>query len=153
MPSRNAHRSPDGSILVELPEDEIAMLRSLADEMAELVEEGLPDEARSRLYPPAYDNPLKQAEFRRLMAGDLEERKAADLATMRATLARPGSLLIGPDEVGAWLGALQDMRLTLGTLLGIEEDGWEQEVDEDDPQMGVFHYLGYIQDALVQLVM
>ena len=46
----------------------------------------------------------------------------------------------------------KDMRLALGTMLGIEEDGWESE-DVDDPQMAILHYLGFVQDSLVRLVM
>ena len=152
MPGRRFRRGRDGAVKVALPSEEVGVLRTLAGEMAGLMGDGMPDEVRERLFPPAYrDDAAKDAEFRRLMAGDLEERKAADLATLRATLERH-PLELSAEEASAWLGALQDMRLTLGTLLGIEEDGWESE-DMDDPQFAVLHYLGFLQDSLVQVLM
>ena len=134
-------------IRVDLPDEELDMLRLLAGQMAELMEDGPPDEVRDRLFPPAYDDAIKQAEFRRLMATDLEERKKADLQTMRATLER-SPVDLEPEHAAAWLSSLQDMRLTIGTLLGIDHDGWESE-DIDDPQFAVLHYLGFVQDSIV----
>ena len=151
MPRRSFRRARGGKIRVDLPAEELSVLEHLASEMAGVLGEP-PDEVRERLYPRAYDDAVKAAEFRRLMASDLEERKVADLATLRASLAGPRPLELSPEEARAWIAALQDMRLALGTMLGIEEDGWESE-DVDDPQMAVLHYLGFVQDSLVRLVM
>ena len=152
MPRRSFKRGPEGTIKVNLPAEELSVLASVAEDVAEALNDGLPDEVRQRLFPAAYDDAVKEAEFRRLMAGDLEERKAADLATFRASLLRGPPLVLDGDEARAWLGALQDMRLALGTMLGIEQDGWEAD-DTDDPQMALLHYLGFVQDGLIRLVM
>jgi hypothetical protein len=122
--------------------------------MDDLLGGNAPEEVTQRLYPKAYDDAREDAEYRRLMARDLEERKAADLATFRASIDRKPPLVLDGDEVRSWLGALQDMRLALGTALGIEEDGWEDEMGEssDDPQMALLHYLGYLQDSLIRAV-
>ena len=152
MPRRSFRRGGGGTVRVQLAAEELRILSGLAAEMAELLAEGVPDNVRARLYPPAYHgDPAKEAEYRRLMASDLEERKAADLATLRATLERK-PIVLQPEEAHAWLGALQDMRLALGTILGIERDGWEAETT-DDPEMAVLHYLGYLQDSLVRLML
>src|SRR2546427_3836083 len=85
LPPRRFRRRGE-VIRVELPPEELDVLRNLAGEMAGLLATGVPDEVRTRLFPPAYDDAMKEAEFRRLMASDLEERKAADLATLRISL-------------------------------------------------------------------
>jgi hypothetical protein len=152
LPSRKFRRGREGRIEARLEVEEVDLLRHMADEMTQLLDDGAPDEVRERLFPLAYrDDAIKQAEYRRLMAGDLEERKRADMATLRATLDLTPITLDG-DEARAWLFAIQDMRLTVGTLLGIEEDGWEAEEPPDDPQFAVLHYLGFLQDALVHAV-
>ena len=150
MPRRSVRRHGDG-IRVDLPREELEVLRSLGAEMAALLASDPPDEVRERLFPPAYDDAVKEAEYRRLTASDLDERKAADLATLRASLERRPPIDLTSEEAGAWLGALQDMRLTLGAMLGIEDDGWEGE--DDDPQFAVLHYLGFLQDSLVGVLM
>jgi len=151
LPRRSVRRRGD-AVRVELPDEELDVLRHLGAEMAGLLAGGPPDEVRERLFPAAYDDAMKEAEYRRLTASDLEERKAADLAMLRASLERSPPIDLSPEEAGAWLGALQDMRLTLGTMLGVEEDGWEGETD-DDPQFAVLHYLGFLQDSLVGALM
>ena len=75
---------------------------------------------------------------------------------MRATLARSGDKLVLTDEEAqSWLGTLNDLRLTLGSRLGIEEDNHDDflELPEDDPMFALFHiydWLTYLQDTLVR---
>ena len=57
-------------------------------------------------------------------------------------------------ETMAWLGALNDLRLALGTRLGVSEDDPEQfaNLTEDDPSWTshlVYNWLGGLQELLV----
>ena len=54
---------------------------------------------------------------------------------------------LDPDEVQAWLRTLAAIRLVLATRLGIEG---ADDHDEDDPRFGIYDWLGYRLDGLVQ---
>ena len=63
-----------------------------------------------------------------------------------------GRVELDIEQADAWLAALNDVRLALGTTLGVTED-----MPEDLPQdetlaahVGVYHWLTFVQDALVQ---
>jgi hypothetical protein len=115
------------------------------------------DPALARLFPDAYsDDEEASSEFRRFTERSLRDTKLAHAATVRATLARSGDKLVLTDEEAqSWLGTLNDLRLTLGSRLGIEEDNHDDflELPEDDPMFALFHiydWLTYLQDTLVR---
>jgi hypothetical protein len=65
---------------------------------------------------------------------------------------RRWSVDITEDEAGAWLGALNDLRLALGVRLGITED-FEGDIDPSDPRAPALHilsYLGWLEENLVE---
>jgi uncharacterized protein DUF2017 len=117
------------------------------------------DPALARLFPDAYpDDPDATAEFRRYTQADLtaERRRRANVAL--ETLDRikgGGRLSLIPVEAAAWLGALNDLRLVLGTRLEITSDDQEpgQDFGPADPRTAyipVYYYLGYLQETLVE---
>jgi len=117
------------------------------------------DPALARLFPDAYpDDPDATAEFRRYTQADLtaERRRRANVAL--ETLDRikgGGRLSLIPVEAAAWLGALNDLRLVLGTRLEITSDDQEpgQDFGPGDPRTAyipVYYYLGYLQETLVE---
>lgn len=113
------------------------------------------DPALARLFPDAYEDAELADEFRRFTQRDLGAAKRANLSTALGTLARPDPTRLGRDEAMAWLGALNDLRLTLGTRLGITDDGPEEflGMPDDDPARGtylVYDWLTYHQDRLVR---
>jgi Domain of unknown function (DUF2017) len=130
------------------------------DPLAELVgidptAERPDDPALARLFPDAYEDPDDAAEFRRFTQRDLRTTKLANLATAAESLTRPNPTQLAEAECLAWLGALNDLRLTLGTRLEVGEDGPEEFLDlaEDDPRRVmylVYDWLTYHQDRLVQ---
>jgi hypothetical protein len=74
-----------------------------------------------------------------------------DLAAGLRSLHEP-ELIEAKDSNAAWLASLNDVRLALGTALDVSEDMPEQ-LPSDDPRathMGVYHWLTFVQDALVQ---
>ena len=70
-----------------------------------------------------------------------------------ATLPRGGGQVrADAEQADAWLAALNDVRLALGTALDVSED-MPDELPPDDPRaahLGVYHWLTYVQDGLVQ---
>ena len=115
------------------------------------------DPALARLFPDAYsDDDEASSEFRRFTERSLRDTKLAHAATVRATLARSGDkVVLTDDDARSWLGTLNDLRLTLGSRLGIEEDNHEDflELPEDHPLFALFHiydWLTFLQDTLVR---
>ncbi len=49
------------------------------------------------------------------------------------------------EQLTAWLSALNDLRLVLGTQLDVSED----ELAGDTPAHALYHYLGYLQEEIV----
>jgi hypothetical protein len=43
-----------------------------------------------------------------------------------------------------------EARIVLAGRLGIEEDGWEETASIEDPEVAMLHYLGYLQESLVE---
>jgi hypothetical protein len=101
------------------------------------------DAARSRLFPRAYLDPTEEHaedEWQELVYPELLRARLDSLARIVGVLDRPerrrkGSLAIelGPDDVPALLGVLNDARLALGTVLGVSEEVELDELDLDDP--------------------
>ena len=93
------------------------------------------------------------AGLRPLLEPALIEAKDAAASAVLATLpADGGKIELTPEQADAWLAALNDVRLALGTALDVSED-MPDELPPDDPRaahMGVYHWLTFVQDALVQ---
>ena len=94
----------------------------------------------ARLFPDAYpDDQEAAAEFRRYTESGLRESKQSNARTALATLDAPGTEHRLTDvEVQAWLGALNDLRLALGTRLDVTEDWHAQAaaLDRRRPRAG-----------------
>ena len=137
---------------IRLPEEERELLASLPGQLVELLDatagdaDALSDPAIARLFPDAYsaaDGDLAE-EYRRLMTDDLRERHRASLETL-ARGARAEHVDEG--ELYAWMTALTQLRLVLGTRLGITEDTAPQ---EDEPAFAVYSYLSYLQELIIE---
>lgn len=166
-------------IRIELDEAERGLLRSLAEQVAQFVApppadpnadplaamvgiddtaEVPSDPALARLFPDAFtDDPEASTEFRRFTERSLRETKLSNARTVVAGL-DSGATEISEADIAAWLGFLNDARLTLGVRLEIKDDAHaEMEgLDEGDPRLGLFHvydWLTYLQDTLVRLLM
>jgi hypothetical protein len=67
---------------------------------------------------------------------------------------RGGRVRLTGEQAQAWLSALNDVRLALGTVLEITEDT-PDELPPDDyraPHLGVYHWLTWVQESLIQAV-
>lgn len=147
--SRAVSRRRDGEIRLRLSAREREVLRSLPGQLRELVEMAPDDPSVRRLSPPAYpDQPEHEHEYRRYMAGDLEERKLAALAVMEETV---DAERLSDEQAHGWLSALNSLRLVLGTQLDVTED-MDAAVGPDDPRapgLALYGYLSWLLDQLV----
>ncbi|NED96182.1 DUF2017 domain-containing protein [Phytoactinopolyspora alkaliphila] len=122
-----------------------------------------------RLFPDGYqEDGEAAADFRKFTERGLREAKAGTAATVLASLATaegvdPGErksrdkirVELDAAEADAWLRTLTDLRLALGTRLGVsegDEDVWAA-LPEDDPRRhihDVYDWLGWLQETLVR---
>jgi hypothetical protein len=145
---RRIRRTRKGDFELRIPEPERDVLRRLAGELRELLPTG--DPAVGRLFPPAYTDDVRaNDEYARLMRDEqLADRKAALDAFERTVDAKR----VSEDDLVAWMGTVNDLRLVLGTKLEVTEEMYEREIDDDDPeapQLAIYHYLGWLVEQMV----
>ncbi|MFG2898597.1 DUF2017 domain-containing protein [Streptomyces zaomyceticus] len=147
-----------------------------ADPLAALFAEGPSkppsDPALKRLFPDAYGDDSEElraaaSDFRRYTENDLRARKREDaLVVVRAldalsaeTAGEGGAVLkLTADESRAWLGALNDLRLTIGTRLEVTDEEGEQlyqlpDSDPRKPMVMAYLWLGALQESLIETLM
>jgi Domain of unknown function (DUF2017) len=126
------------------------VLRTLPAALERLLDEEPNDPDLRRLFPPAYaDDPEADAEFRRLMAGELLDGRLAALRAFAGTL---DAHVLSEEDLEAWLRALNDLRLFLGTRLGVEEEDLLEPLDPRRPdaeERALYAYLSWLQEHVV----
>ena len=168
----------DGRICLRIGSEEAAVVRLLMGQLIDLIGqvqgdesesyEGLPDlkfsentsapddPVLARLFPDAYrEDQGASAEFRRYTETGLRDSKRAAAETVLATLDEGGKVYLDAEQAQAWLRALNDLRLALGTRLDITEETLEQmrTFDWDDPRnagYAAYDWLTYLQESLVR---
>jgi hypothetical protein len=111
------------------------------------------DPVMARLLPPGHaSDPEIAADYRDLTEAGLRSGKADDLAIVRATLPPDGGeVRLDDDQARAWLRTTNDLRLALGTRLGVtaETEPPEDPTDEEGSQLAVYYWLTAVQGSLV----
>jgi hypothetical protein len=154
-------RRRDGSRVIKLGEVESAVLGGLLDELDLIASDPSPtDPVTARLYVDGYAEPDAAADFRELTQASLQSDRRDRYRQCRAELPDGGGeLLIAADELPRWLMVVNDMRLALGTRLGVTADGF---ADPSDPGQltpdvyagrAAYHWLTALQDDLVTSAM
>ncbi len=173
-------RRSRGGVVVTFHPDEAVVLRSLLHQLEDMLggdepetdedidplaaavgiggaDEPPADPALARLLPDAYPDDVEaSADFRRYTELGLRERKRAAIRTALAGLATPGARrTLGADEAHAWLAALNDLRLVIGTRLDLREDAERDDdaMEEGDPRRtlyDVYDWLTLLQETLVR---
>ena len=145
------------SVTARLDRAEVDVVGLLLDQLEQLLsvdaDDAGGDPVVERLFPAGHrGDPELAAEYRDLTEASLRQDKSDDLATVRATLPfGGGELELDDDQARAWLRTSNDLRLALGTRLGITEDspGPDAPEVEDDHQLAVYHWLTAVQGSLV----
>jgi hypothetical protein len=149
---RPFRRRGDG-FSVSLGADERQLLVELARQSRELIgsEDPSSDPAVARLFPAAYrDDPLASLEFETAMGETPRNGKLEALATLERTAE---ATQLSEDELLAWMGAVNDLRLLLGTRIEITEESTEDDYPEGSPDhdaFGVYAYLTWLEDRILR---
>ncbi len=148
MPTRRIQRDRKGGYRLRLPPEERELLRSLPGQLRGVMQTD--DPSLRRLFPPAYpEDSEADDEFRRLMRDDLLEGKLAALRVVEETA---GADHLSGEQLEGWLGALESLRLYLGTQLDISEGTFGEELDPADPAapaLALYGYLSWLQEEAV----
>ena len=147
---RRFRRLADGEIALQLPPDERHLLRELAHGIRTLLAEDPDDPAARRLFPPAYADPKLEDEYRALMRTQLTSGREQALGRVLATVDQHR---LSADDADAWLRALNDSRLVLGTRLDVTEDFDWDSIEPDDPEaaeLALYAYVSWLQEQLVE---
>ncbi len=160
----------DGKVTLNLSADERNLLIDLFSQMQNLLETpevpenpdplaalvGLDgptqepsDPAIARLFPTAYLNDNQAAQdFRRYTEPGLRVEKINNLDLVADTLDQDFETYVLTElEASAWLKSLNDLRLVLGTRIGISDEYKEDLTD--DPGYHLYDYLTYLQGSLI----
>jgi len=144
--------APGGGVVVVLPDVERELLQQLRVELVALLETEPDDPSLERLSPPAYEDKRANREYKKLMGDELLDGQRRALDVLEATA---GQEQLSAEEAEAWLTALNSLRLVLGTRLDVREDTFVDGLDLKDPrapELGVYSYPAWLQDALVAAV-
>jgi hypothetical protein len=142
-------RARDGEIELTLSRDERALLAGLAVELRAQLDGDTRDPSLRRLFPPAYDDEAAERSYRELAGDSLLDGRRAALELLAETVDRDR---LSVEDADAWLRALNDLRLVLGTRLDVQEDTFAADLRPDDPNapaLAVYGYLSWIQEQLV----
>jgi hypothetical protein len=157
-------RRNGGHCVATFAVDEVRVLRKVAAEVVGLLTEEIDhtDPVVDRLFPDIYpDRPDDSAEFRLYTEGDLQTGKIDQAGAILAALpdSGEGEVRLDGEAAEAWLRAINDARLAMGTRLDIQADtDLGDELDDavlHDPgssrvfQLSVYAYLGYLQESLL----
>jgi hypothetical protein len=147
--SRLVKRLRSGRYQLRLDSEERELLRGLPTQLRQLL--GTSDPSLLRLFPTAYtDDPKREAEYQQLMREDLLERHRGALEVMEETI---DAAELDEEQLVAWMKAVNQMRLVLGTRLEVTEDLYDEGMDSNDPRapaFALYSYLGFLQEHIVQ---
>jgi hypothetical protein len=142
-------RAPDGGVRLELDAEERALLAGIGEELRALLEEQPGDPSLRRLYPRAHEDDQLEQEFSELTRSQLTAGRERAIETLEQTA---GNELLSAEEADAWLRALNDLRLVLGTRLDVTEDYDWDALDSSTPrapELALYAYLSWLQEQLV----
>jgi hypothetical protein len=158
---RRFRRIAGDRVQLRLPHAERTLLASVIPQLRTVVE-GDPDvvNLRTRLFPPAYEDPEHDREFRQLVGDDLLQQRLTAVDTAMSTLedghvrARHWVVDLDDEQVQSWLSVLHDLRLVLAQIVGIAtEADWDRTMDGSDPAQLVLWHVGVLQEELLDLLM
>jgi hypothetical protein len=111
-------RLGEDEFAVHLDPPEREMIEGLAAQLEELLETDSP--LLVRLFPPPYGDDLERNEgYAALAVPELIEHRRAAIEVLRSSA---DATRLNEEELTAWMRSINDLRLVLGTMLGIETD-------------------------------
>jgi hypothetical protein len=145
---RGIERRRDGTFRVRLPKEERDVLAALPGQLREALDAEEP--TLYRLFPPAYsEDDEANMDYAQLVGAGLREGKLLALEQLERTA---HSDTLTEDDLGAWLGGIESLRLVLGTQLDVTEESYGplDPTDPDAPRLALYHWLSWLQEEVVQ---
>lgn len=150
-PRRPIEPNEDGTYCLDLRDEERALIAAIVPDLRGLLADDPADEMLARLFPTARpDDPDAEAEFQGMVRDELVMKRLSRLDIV-AELAE--ATVLDQEQLAAWMGAVNDIRLVLGTRLEVSEDDEFDEADEDNPESvarSAYWYLGWLLEHLVE---
>jgi hypothetical protein len=135
----------DGRYRLRLRAEERRLVGSLCDELRTLLETD--DRAVPRLFPPAHrEDPETAADFDGIAREGLVAGRLATLETVNRTI---DADILEEEQLQAWCGALNDLRLVLGERLGVTEE-MDESVFVTSQDHALYGWLTWLQAATVE---
>lgn len=140
-------RTVDGRFEIDLDGPSRLLISHLCSELEALLDSDSP--LLVRLFPPPYGDDVERNQGYAALAGpELIEHRRQSLETLRQSVE---ATELDESELMAWMRSINDLRLVLGTLLGIESDDEPPDVPEDLlDTFGLYEFLGMLLDTIVQ---
>ena len=146
---RRVKRTRRGDFEIRLPDEERDLLRTVAPQLRAMLDGDLADPGLKRLFPTAYaDDPERDREYHALVRDDLADRRRVAVDTFVETI---DETRLSEEQLLAWMGSVNDLRLVLGTRLDVSEET-ELAAHADDPEaplLALYAYLGFLLEAIV----
>ena len=146
---RRVKRTRRGDFEIRLPDEERDLLRTVAPQLRAMLDGDLADPGLKRLFPTAYaDDPERDREYHALVRDDLADRRRVAVDTFVETI---DETRLTEEQLLAWMGSVNDLRLVLGTRLDVSEET-ELAAHADDPEaplLALYAYLGFLLEAIV----
>ncbi|HEX9467679.1 MAG TPA: DUF2017 family protein, partial [Acidimicrobiia bacterium] len=151
------------SLVISLAPEELELIRGLRSELRPLLDGGAGDPAHARIFPRAYLDPTEESaeeQWQEMVHPGLLRARLDALDLVTSTLDRGIirkeriEITLEPDEVQAWLGVLNDIRLVLGVRLEVTEE--LDEIGPSDPRaagFAMYHWLTWLQGDLVEALL
>ncbi len=144
-------RRRDGRYVVKLDPSVRAVLATLAQQLLPTLDSDEP--MTRRLFPPAYtdaDRHQEEQDYRTLVDSALVGHHQQAF-TVLAETARAETL--SPSEFGAWLSAIESIRLIIGTRLDVSEEMPEPAADDPSaPEFALYELLGQLQYLMIEIL-
>jgi hypothetical protein len=147
---RRIERTGEGEYVLRLADGERALLRRLPGELRSLLEAAPDDPGLRRLFPAAYEDEQDEKAYRELMGNELLEGRQRALQVLAETAEAER---LSAEQAQAWLTALNDLRLVLGTRLDVTDESLLEDLAEGDPrapELALYAYLSWLQEQLVE---
>jgi len=125
------------------PQDPLAAITGIGADAPSAPDDPVLHRLRPDGYLPEVEDGAAAAEFRRFTEADLAGLQQQRLATVRETLESGDRFELDPEQAQAWLGALNDLRLALGTRLEVTDDQ-DAPPAAGDPRAGAFEIYGLL---------
>jgi hypothetical protein len=142
---------------LRLEPPEIELLQTLLAELTAVVADADADDAVvQRLFPSAYpDDGAADADYRSITESSLRRERRDRITGCLVDLAAGSDVPLGDDaDAQRWIKVLNDLRLALGTRLGVTEE--QVDIDPTDPESRpwlIYYWLTATQDSVVTALM